>query len=112
MNVGSYPSLPSRRRDGSSEAASFLFERREKIFRVSCAEKEGVTTTNGNESREGKERRKEKRGKETSRPDTSAINPFRCETFESESKFRWRTGPRTGAASACAAWTLSCPRNV
>lgn len=73
----------------------------------SGAEKEGATTTMGT-----KGEKETGKGKETSRPDTSAINPFRCGTFESKGKFRWRTGPRAGAASACAAWTLSCPRNV
>jgi hypothetical protein len=52
------------------------------------AEKEGATTT----TRKGGEKEEEKE-KGTSRPDTSAINPFRCETFESKGKFRWWNRP-------------------
>lgn len=82
--------------------------RKSSVCRRERGSDDDVDDDDGNVKGE-KEKEKEK---ETSRPDTSAINPFRCETFESKGKFRWRAGPRAGAASACTPWTLSCPRNV
>jgi len=51
-----------------------------------------------------KEKKKEK---EASRSDTSVINPFRYETFESKGKFRW--SPRTSAAPHLLVHPGHCP---
>lgn len=59
------------------------------------------------DDRNVKGEKEKKKEKEASRPDTSVINPFRCETFESKGKFRW--SPRAGATPHLLVHPGHCP---